>query len=69
MFACQAIYPLMKQSADKAFGHTESQGGLISEGLCTEQTAIPFPLASLQVMNAQYQSFYFVLSTIDKWNL
>ncbi|KAI7791628.1 rho guanine nucleotide exchange factor 39 [Triplophysa rosa] len=29
-FACQRIYPLKECTADKVFGHTKSQGGLIS---------------------------------------
>ncbi|XP_072530063.1 rho guanine nucleotide exchange factor 39 [Salminus brasiliensis] len=29
-FACQRVYPLKECTADKVFGHTKSQGGLIS---------------------------------------
>ncbi|KAJ8367547.1 hypothetical protein AAFF_G00314950 [Aldrovandia affinis] len=29
-FACQHVYPLQDSSVDKVFGHTQSQGGLIS---------------------------------------
>ncbi|XP_074850563.1 rho guanine nucleotide exchange factor 39 [Carettochelys insculpta] len=29
-FACQAVYPLSQCTVDKVFGHTQSQGGLLS---------------------------------------
>lgn len=29
-FACQQVYPLKECTVDKVFGHTKSQGGLMS---------------------------------------
>lgn len=33
--SCQAVYPLHQCSVDKVFGHTQSQGGLLSVSLPT----------------------------------
>uniref|UniRef100_A0A8C0B3Z9 Rho guanine nucleotide exchange factor 39 n=1 Tax=Buteo japonicus TaxID=224669 RepID=A0A8C0B3Z9_9AVES len=49
--ACQAVYPLHQCVVDKVFGHTQSQGGLLS---------LSFPHKTLLLMSSEQQD-------IDDW--
>ncbi|XP_077202804.1 rho guanine nucleotide exchange factor 39 isoform X2 [Paroedura picta] len=51
-FACQAIYPLSQCTLTKVFGHTQSQGGLLS---------LSFPHKKLLLMSCDQQNF-------NKWH-
>ncbi|NWU97731.1 ARG39 factor, partial [Upupa epops] len=44
--ACQAVYPLHQCTVDKVFGHTQSQGGLLS---------LSFPQKTLLLMSSDQQ--------------
>ncbi|NWI88557.1 ARG39 factor, partial [Pitta sordida] len=44
--ACQAVYPLQQCTVDKVFGHTQSQGGLLS---------LSFPHKTLLLMSSDQQ--------------
>ncbi|NXA44816.1 ARG39 factor, partial [Nothocercus julius] len=45
-FTCQAVYPLQECTVDKVFGHTQSQGGLLS---------LSFPHKTLLLMSSDQQ--------------
>ncbi|XP_032070197.1 rho guanine nucleotide exchange factor 39 [Thamnophis elegans] len=47
-FACQAIYPLSHCVVEKVFGHTQSQGGLLS---------LSFPQKKLLLMSCDQEDF------------
>ncbi|KAL8222589.1 UNVERIFIED_CONTAM: hypothetical protein K2H54_077586 [Gekko kuhli] len=51
-FACQAVYPLSQCTLTKVFGHTQSQGGLLS---------LSFPHKKLLLMSCDPQNF-------NKWH-
>ncbi|XP_075770843.1 rho guanine nucleotide exchange factor 39 isoform X3 [Pelodiscus sinensis] len=52
-FACQAVYPLNQCTLDKVFGHTQSQGGLLS---------LIFPHKTLLLMSSNQED-------INNWYL
>nr|XP_032646928.1 rho guanine nucleotide exchange factor 39 isoform X2 [Chelonoidis abingdonii] len=52
-FSCQAIYPLSQCTVDKVFGHTQSQGGLLS---------LSFPHKTLLLMSSNQED-------INNWYL
>lgn len=45
-FSCQAVYPLNQCTVDKVFGHTQSQGGLLSVSFSQFLAAAPTALIS-----------------------
>uniref|UniRef100_A0A8C3E0I2 Rho guanine nucleotide exchange factor 39 n=1 Tax=Corvus moneduloides TaxID=1196302 RepID=A0A8C3E0I2_CORMO len=47
--SCQAVYPLHQCSVDKVFGHTQSQGGLLS---------LSFPQKTLLLMSSNQQEIH-----------
>uniref|UniRef100_A0A8B9NI67 Rho guanine nucleotide exchange factor 39 n=1 Tax=Accipiter nisus TaxID=211598 RepID=A0A8B9NI67_9AVES len=47
--ACQAVYPLHQCVVDKVFGHTQSQGGLLS---------LSFPHKTLLLMSSEQQDIH-----------
>nr|XP_005313663.2 rho guanine nucleotide exchange factor 39 isoform X3 [Chrysemys picta bellii]XP_023969440.1 rho guanine nucleotide exchange factor 39 isoform X3 [Chrysemys picta bellii] len=52
-FSCQAVYPLSQCTVDKVFGHTQSQGGLLS---------LSFPNKTLLLMSSNQED-------INNWYL
>ncbi|XP_042702682.2 rho guanine nucleotide exchange factor 39 isoform X4 [Chrysemys picta bellii] len=52
-FSCQAVYPLSQCTVDKVFGHTQSQGGLLS---------LSFPHKTLLLMSSNQED-------INNWYL
>uniref|UniRef100_A0A8C4VIK2 Rho guanine nucleotide exchange factor 39 n=1 Tax=Gopherus evgoodei TaxID=1825980 RepID=A0A8C4VIK2_9SAUR len=62
-FSCQAVYPLSQCTVDKVFGHTQSQGGLLS---------LSFPHKTLLLMSSNQEdinNWYLNMTTVSFKNL